>query len=813
MNQQPPLIIHIEGMSCAACVGRAQDALQGVAGVETAQVNLASETGLVQGRSVVVSELVSALDRAGYPAATETIELTIEGMHCGACVGRVEQALVELPTVLNASVNLLTETAEVRMLAGAAQSDVFAAVADSGYSAKLKAGSASTTDRKAAQQRRLRRMLLIAACLTLPVFVLEMGGHLLPQFRAWVDQHIGAQSSRVIQFLLTTAVLAWPGSEFLRKGFPALLRRAPDMNSLVALGATAAWGYSVIATFFPSLLPAGARAVYFEAAALIVTLILLGRFLEARARGRTGEAIAKLVELRPETALVIRDAVATELPLDRIGVGDEIQVRPGERIAIDGEVTEGSSFVDESMVTGEPVAVKKSVGDGVIGGTINGRGALKFRVARVGQDTMLAQIIALVEQAQGARLPIQSLVNRITAWFVPVVMVIAALTILVWLLLGPAPVLSHALVAGVAVLIIACPCAMGLATPTSIMVGTGRAAQMGVLFRKGDALQSLQATQIIALDKTGTLTAGKPQLTHMTTVNGFEDNEVLRLVASAEQLSEHPVAEAIVAAAKARELALQSCDAFDTITGAGIRARVDGHEIVVGADRLLQQHGMMLGELEQQATELANKGQTPLFAAIDGTVAALIVVADPIRPTTPEAIASLQAAGFRVAMITGDNQNTASAIAGELGIDHVVAEVLPDAKVAAIAELRGDDTKIAFVGDGINDAPALAAADTGIAIGSGTDVAIESADVVLMSGDLRGVVNALEISRRTMTNIRQNLFWAFAYNVLLIPIAAGLLYPVNGMMLSPALAAGAMALSSVFVLTNALRLRFVKPTL
>ncbi len=813
MNQQPPLIIHIEGMSCAACVGRAQDALQGVAGVETAQVNLASETGLVQGRSVVVSELVSALDRAGYPAATETIELTIEGMHCGACVGRVEQALVELPTVLNASVNLLTETAEVRMLAGAAQSDVFAAVADSGYSAKLKAGSASTTDRKAAQQRRLRRMLLIAACLTLPVFVLEMGGHLLPQFRAWVDQHIGAQSSRVIQFLLTTAVLAWPGSEFLRKGFPALLRRAPDMNSLVALGATAAWGYSVIATFFPSLLPAGARAVYFEAAALIVTLILLGRFLEARARGRTGEAIAKLVELRPETALVIRDAVATELPLDRIGVGDEIQVRPGERIAIDGEVTEGSSFVDESMVTGEPVAVKKSVGDGVIGGTINGRGALKFRVARVGQDTMLAQIIALVEQAQGARLPIQSLVNRITAWFVPVVMVIAALTILVWLLLGPAPVLSHALVAGVAVLIIACPCAMGLATPTSIMVGTGRAAQMGVLFRKGDALQSLQATQVIALDKTGTLTAGKPQLTHMTTVNGFEDNEVLRLVASAEQLSEHPVAEAIVAAAKARELALQSCDAFDTITGAGIRARVDGHEIVVGADRLLQQHGMMLGELEQQATELANKGQTPLFAAIDGTVAALIVVADPIRPTTPEAIASLQAAGFRVAMITGDNQNTASAIAGELGIDHVVAEVLPDAKVAAIAELRGDDTKVAFVGDGINDAPALAAADTGIAIGSGTDVAIESADVVLMSGDLRGVVNALEISRRTMTNIRQNLFWAFAYNVLLIPIAAGLLYPVNGMMLSPALAAGAMALSSVFVLTNALRLRFVKPTL
>ncbi|MFT5482981.1 MAG: heavy metal translocating P-type ATPase, partial [Halieaceae bacterium] len=672
---------------------------------------------------------------------------------------------------------------------------------------------AATADRKAEEASHLQRMTLVAAALTMPVFILEMGSHMVPAIHDWVMNTLGMGVSWVIQFVLTTIVLAWPGRQFYLKGFPALCKGAPDMNSLVALGSSAAWGFSAVALFVPTLLPAGTRVVYFEAAAMIVTLILLGRFLEARAKGRTGQAIRKLVGLRAKTAQVERDGQLLEMPVDDIVVGDLIHVRPGEKIAVDGVVVKGVSYVDESMITGEPVPVEKSADAEVVGGTVNGTGALTFRATKVGGDTMLAQIIRMVEDAQGAKLPIQDLVNRITLWFVPAVMGVALVTFLTWLWVGPDPALSFALVASVAVLIIACPCAMGLATPTSIMVGTGRAAELGVLFRRGDALQRLNEVKTIALDKTGTLTEGRPELTDLTLTTGFEESDVLRLVASVEVMSEHPIAAAIVRRAEQDGLSLAAVAEFNSITGYGVSAVIEGRNILVGADRLMNREGIALDEVNGVGDSLGREGKTPLYAAIDGRLAAIIAVSDPIKPSTAEAIAALHDLGLEVAMITGDNKGTANAIAAKLGIDTVVAEVLPEGKVTAIEKLQLGARPVAFVGDGINDAPALARADVGIAIGTGTDVAIEAADVVLMSGDLKGVVNALHVSQLTMCNIRQNLFWAFGYNALLIPVAAGVFYPVFGLMLSPVLAAGAMALSSVFVLSNALRLRWISPTL
>ena len=584
------------------------------------------------------------------------------------------------------------------------------------------------------------------------------------------------------------------------------------MNSLVALGSGAALLYSVVATFLPVLLPEGMRAVYFEAAAVIVTLILLGRWLEARAKGRTGAAIQALVGLQARTARVLRNGQAVEVPIDSLVPGDLIVVRPGERIPTDGEVTEGGTHVDESMITGEPEPVAKGPGDPVTGGTVNGTGSLTLRATRVGADTTLAQIIRMVEEAQGAKLPIQALVDKVTGVFVPVVMACAALTVLVWLAVGPDPALTFALVAGVSVLIIACPCAMGLATPTSIMVGTGRAAEMGVLFRKGDALQTLSEVGLIAMDKTGTITEGKPMLTDLDTVEGFDRASVLALVAALEDQSEHPLGRAIVDAARAEGAELGPVSEFETMPGFGVIGTVAGHRVLVGADRLMTREGVDIAALRQAEDRLARKGRTALFAAIDGRAAAVIGVADPVKPSSAAAIKALHARGFEVAMITGDKEETARVIAAETGIDRIVAGVLPDGKVAALKELAGD-RKIAFVGDGINDAPALAQADVGIAIGTGTDVAIESADVVLISGDLRGVVNAVEVSRRTLRNIRQNLAWAFGYNAVLIPVAAGVLYPVSGVLLSPMLAAAAMALSSVSVVSNALRLRRIRPAM
>jgi Cu+-exporting ATPase len=651
---------------------------------------------------------------------------------------------------------------------------------------------------------------LIAALLTLPVFVLEMGSHLIPAVHHWVMANLGQQLNWIIQFILTSLVIFGPGRRFLQSGLPALYRWAPDMNSLVALGTLSAWSYSVVATFAGGLMPEGTRHVYFEAAAVIITLILLGRFLEARAKGKTGDAIKHLLGLQAKTAHVERNGKSIELPLDQVLVGDQVMLRPGDRIPVDGVVISGNSWVDESMLTGEPVPNAKTIDDTVTGGTINGNGTLTLQATRVGADSTLAQIIRMVEQAQGAKLPIQALVDRITAIFVPVVMAIALITFLIWIVFGPNPAISFALVNAVAVLIIACPCAMGLATPTSIMVGTGRAAELGVLFRKGQALQSLRDAKVIALDKTGTLTRGKPELIDFIVQPGFDAIETLKLVASAEQSSEHPIAQAIVQAAANQDIKLSAVSEFSAIPGMGISATVNRHRVDVGAARFMESKGLSLTPATRISATVAAEGKTPLYATVDGELAAIITVADALKTSTPDAIKAFHRLGLKVAMITGDNKHTAQAIASQLGIDDVVAEVLPDGKVDAIKALRAKYGNTAFVGDGINDAPALAEADIGIAVGTGSDVAIESAEVVLMGGDLLGVVNALAVSQATIRNIRQNLFWAFAYNICLIPVAAGVLYPSTGWLLSPILAAGAMAMSSVFVVTNALRLRTFK---
>ena len=804
----------VGGLSCASCVGRATRAIEAVPGVTGATVNLATgrATVALSDPSAIVG-VARALESAGYPVPDAITELRVEGMSCASCVGRIEKALLAVPGVRDASVNLASSRASVRFATGSVSPEALVeAVRDGGYAASVVEAGARAgkhdADAREASLAALRRDLSWAALLTLPVFLLEMGSHVAPGVRELVAGTIGSGGSALVQFVLTTLVLAGPGRRFFAKGVPALLRGAPDMNSLVALGTGAAWSYSTLATFAPDLLPAGAANIYFEAAAVIVTLILLGRWLEARARGRTGEAIARLAGLTPPTARVLADGVATDVPLERVRVGDHVQVRPGERVAVDGQVLEGSSWVDESMLTGEPVPLEKTAGAAVIGGTINGRGAFTFEATRVGADTALAGIIRLVEQAQGAKLPIQALVDRVTGWFVPAVMVAAALTFLVWLVAGPAPALSLALVNAVAVLIIACPCAMGLATPTSIMVGTGRGAEMGVLFRQGEALQTLRDVDVVAFDKTGTLTAGRPTLTDLTLAESFERDTVIAALAAVESRSEHPVARAIVELAERESLAVPEARDFQAHAGLGAEARVDERRVAVGAARFMGQLGIDVSGFEDEVARLGSLGRSPLYAAIDGRLAASLAVADEIKETTKPAIDALHALGVRIVMITGDEERPARVVAERLGIDEVVAGVLPEGKTAAIEALQESARRVAFVGDGINDAPALAQSDVGIAIGTGTDVAIESADVVLMSGDLGGVANAIGLSRRTITNIRQNLFWAFAYNTLLIPVAAGVLYPAFGVLLSPMLAAGAMALSSVFVLGNALRLRY-----
>ena len=812
----PPqtLTLDIEGMTCASCVGRVERALRAVPGVGEANVNLATERATITAdASVARADLVAAVEKVGYPVRPPaTLTLAVEGMTCASCVGRVERVLRAQPGVIEANVNLATEHATVQLAAGTDPQALIAAVDKIGYPARILAEAGSSDSDEAAARREaetllLRRDLLIAAVLALPVFVLEMGSHLIPAMHHWIAATLGTQTSWLVQFVLTTLVLIGPGRRFYRHGLPALLRGAPDMNSLVAVGTLAAYLYSCVATFVPHWLPSGSVAVYFEAAAVIVTLILLGRWLEAGARGRTSEAIKRLVGLQARTARVLRDGSAADVPIAEVVNGDHVLVRPGERIAVDGEVVEGTSYVDEAMITGEPVPVAKEAGASVVGGTVNQTGALTVRATAVGSASVLAQIIRMVEQAQGAKLPIQALVDRVTLWFVPAVIGLALLTFVIWYFFGPAPALTYALVNAVAVLIIACPCAMGLATPTSIMVGTGRGAELGILFRRGDALQLLEQTRVVAVDKTGTLTAGQPALTDLHLADGFAREQVLARIAAVEARSEHPIARAIVAAAEAERLAVTDAQDFASETGFGVRATVDGQEVAVGAARYMERLGLDVGVFAAQAAELAAAGKSPLYAALDGRLAAIIAVADPIKDSTPAAIAALHALGLKVVMVTGDNRHTAEAIARQLGIDEVVADVLPGGKVDTVRALQAEHGRLAFVGDGINDAPALAQADVGLAIGGGTDIAIEAADVVLMSGNLQGVPNAIALSRATLRNIRQNLFWAFVYNTLLIPVAAGVLYPLNGTLLSPMFAAGAMALSSVFVLGNALRLR------
>ena len=803
--------LSIEGMTCASCVGRVEKALKKVDGVEKAEVNLATEKALIHASQPLDRALlIKAVQRAGFDvAAIQPIELSIDGMTCASCVTRVEKALKKVPGVEQANVNLATEHAWIQPNATVSSQDLIRAIQKAGYDAKLlQHDSNEQHDKKNLEQQQLKRDLVISLILALPVFILEMGSHMIPAFHMWVMHNIGQQQSWLIQFALTTLVLLLPGRRFYQKGIPALLRFAPDMNSLVAVGTLAAYSFSLVATFMPQLLPEGTVHVYYEAAAVIVSLILLGRYFEAKAKGRTSQAIQHLIGMQAKTARIHRDGQIIEVPVAEVSSNTIVEIRPGERIPVDGEVVEGHSYIDESMITGEPVPVAKQVGNQVVGGTINQNGTLNIRATAIGEASVLAQIIRMVEQAQGSKLPIQALVDKVTMWFVPAVMLLAALTFIVWFIFGPEPTLTFGLVNAVAVLIIACPCAMGLATPTSIMVGTGRGAEMGVLFRKGEALQLLQDVKVVAVDKTGTLTEGKPTLTDFHVQSGFDADQVFVLLASVEAKSEHPIALAIVQAATEKQVSLLPVTEFDSITGSGIEALVNGQRIQIGADRYMQQIGLDVSAFNAEAARLGQEGKTPIYMAIDQQLAAIVAVADPIKDTTFAAIAALHQLGLKVAMITGDNRHTAQAIAARLQIDHVVAEVLPEGKVDVVRELQQQFGRVAFVGDGINDAPALAQADVGIAIGTGTDVAIEAAEVVLMSGNLQGVPNAIALSKATIRNIRQNLFWAFIYNIALIPIAAGVLYPFAGILLSPIFAAGAMALSSVFVLGNALRLKY-----
>jgi Cu+-exporting ATPase len=658
----------------------------------------------------------------------------------------------------------------------------------------------------------MRRRFWIGTVLTVPVAALEMFGHVLG-LRHVLEQ----QTANWIQLVLATPVVLWAGWPFFVRGWKSLIGRSLNMFTLIAMGIGVAWIYSAVATAAPEIFPPafrssdGAVAVYFEAAAVITVLVLLGQVLELKAREQTSGAIKALLSLAPTKARRVQpEGGDEEIELDQVKVGDLLRVRPGDKVPIDGVVTEGRSHVDESMVTGEPLPVQKETGAKVIGGTINGQGSFVMRAEKVGRDTMLAQIVQMVAQAQRSRAPIQRLADQVSGWFVPAVIVIAIASFIAWAVWGPAPAMGYGLVAAVSVLIIACPCALGLATPMSIMVGVGRGARTGVLFKNAEALERFEKIDTIIVDKTGTLTLGKPKVTAIRPAQGFADSEILRLAASLENASEHPLAAAIVNAAKERSIALAPVSDFDSPTGKGVLGKVDGRRLALGNARFLKEQGADVAALQGEADRLRRDGATAIFVAIDGRAAGVIAIADPVKETTPGAIADLHKQGIRVVMLTGDNRTTAEAVARKLGIEEVQAEVLPDQKGAVVEALRRAGKVVAMAGDGVNDAPALAAADVGIAMGTGTDVAIESAGVTLLRGDLTGIVQARRLSKAVMRNIRQNLFFAFVYNAAGVPIAAGVLYPAFGLLLSPIIAAAAMALSSVSVIGNALRLRVVK---
>ena len=752
-------------------------------------------------------------NRARTQGTGASVSLSIEGMSCAACVRRVERAVLAAPGVLEASVNLANREAAVRYLPGEVSVEKLCeAVADAGYQA-APVTAEPERQRDEASQREYRRLLSrfwFGAAVSLPVLYLSFP---LPGVPA--EGSAAQQLARVFMGAATLAVLGWSGSSFYRGAISALRHRTADMNTLVATGVSAAWLYSATATLAPGLFPEGLADVFYDAACVVVTLVLLGSAFEVRARARTSEALQMLIGLRAKTARVVRGEAELDVPIQDVVVGDLLIVRPGEKIPVDGEVIEGRSPVDESMVTGEPIPVEKQPGDPVIGATINRTGSFRFRATKVGRDTVLSQIVQMVREAQGSKAPIQRTADAVASWFVPTVMLVAAVAALVWLQVGPEPQVRYALVVGVTVLVIACPCALGLATPISLMVALGKGAQHGILIKTGDALETAHRLDTVVLDKTGTITHGTPIVTDVIALGDLSQDEVLQLAASAERASEHPLGEAIAEGAEARNLELAPIESFEAIPGRGLEASVrsdgESRRVLLGNAALLRERGVEIGDAAVDLASLADEGKTPMLVAIDGRLGGIVAVADTVKPDSARAVELLQQLGIEVAMLTGDNPQTAAAIARKVGIDRVLAEIRPEDKARQIAALQAQGRTVAMVGDGINDAPALARADIGMAIGGGTDIAIESSDITLIGGSLIGVVTAVELSRATMRNVRQNLAGAFGYNSLGIPLAAGVAYPFFGVLLPPMFAGAAMAFSSVTVVANANRLRRWRP--
>ncbi len=801
----------IVGMSCASCASKIQKSLSNLEGVEKANVNFATSkaTVLYQPQLVKPKDFISSIRKSGYEVGLASVEIPIQGMHCASCVQNIEKALLRTRGVTKAAVNLATEKARVEYIPSETSlKEIKEVIEQAGYRVLEVPPEEEPADVERIVREKEYKKLKLKFFIGLALGILIFLGS-SPRWFPWVPDFL---NNFFVLWALATPVQFWMGWQFYRGAWNSLRHRNADMNTLIAVGTSAAYLYSVAATIFPSFFKAGGvmPEVYFDTSAAIIVLILLGRLLEARAKGQTSEAIKKLAGLQPKTAKVIRDSSEIDIPVEEVLVGDEIVVRPGEKIPVDGVVISGRSAVDESMISGESMPAKKEPGDEVIGATINRTGSFRFKATKVGKDTALAQIIKLVQDAQGSKAPIQRLADTIAGYFVPIVISIAVVTFIIWFSFGPSPALTLALLNFVAVLIIACPCALGLATPTAVMVGTGKGAESGILIKGGESLETAHKLETIVLDKTGTLTKGEPEVTDLFALGSFGQEEVLVFAASAEKSSEHPLGEAVVKKTVEQGLEIQASENFKAIEGHGVEAEVNGKKVLLGNAKLMQERKVEIGELEARAEELSREGKTPIYVSIEGKMAGLIAVADTLKENSTQAVERLKKMGLEVVMLTGDNRRTAEAIARKAGIERVLSEVLPEDKVREIKRLQSEGKRVGMVGDGINDAPALAQADIGIAIGSGTDIAMEASDITLIKGDLGGVVSAIELSRRTMRIIKQNLFWAFFYNTLGIPIAAGILYPFFKILLNPIIASAAMAFSSVSVVSNSLRLRRAK---